>query len=60
MTTATLPPRARPIRRDDGEGSVQVRIDPSAKLGSARVFAVYGTGGIGQSTPSSNLSVAFS
>ena len=60
MTTATLPPRARPTRRDDGDGSVQVRMDPSVKIGSARVFAVYGKGGIGKSTTSSNLSVAFS
>jgi len=59
MTTTTRPPRARPSGRDDGEGSEQVRMDPSAKIGSARVFAVYGKGGIGKSTTSSNLSVAF-
>jgi light-independent protochlorophyllide reductase subunit L len=49
--------RARP---PDGDGSVQVSMDPSLKIGTAKVFAVYGKGGIGKSTTSSNLSVAFS
>jgi light-independent protochlorophyllide reductase subunit L len=44
----------------DGEGSVQVHLDPSVTVGSAKVFSVYGKGGIGKSTTSSNLSVAFS
>ncbi len=44
----------------DGEGSVQVALDPSDKITSAKVFAVYGKGGIGKSTTSSNLSAAFS
>jgi len=44
----------------DGEGSVQVKMDPSLKIETAQVFAVYGKGGIGKSTTSSNLSVAFS
>lgn len=44
----------------DGDGSVQVRLDPAVKIGTAKVFAVYGKGGIGKSTTSSNLSVAFS
>lgn len=44
----------------DGEGSVQVKPDPSVQIDSAKVFAVYGKGGIGKSTTSSNLSVAFS
>ena len=48
------------IRPPDGEGSVQVELDPSVKIGKAKVFAVYGKGGIGKSTTSSNLSVAFS
>ncbi len=51
------------IRRErpgDGEGSVQVSLDPSVKIGNAKVFAIYGKGGIGKSTTSSNLSVAFS
>ena len=43
----------------DGEGSVQVALDPSDKIGTAKVFAVYGKGGIGKSTTSSNLSAAF-
>jgi light-independent protochlorophyllide reductase subunit L len=43
----------------DGEGSVQVQLDPNLKIGTAKVFAVYGKGGIGKSTTSSNLSVAF-
>ena len=44
----------------DGAGSVQVQMDPGLKVGNAKVFAVYGKGGIGKSTTSSNLSVAFS
>ena len=51
---------AGPSKRPDGEGSVQVQLDPSVKIGTAKVFAVYGKGGIGKSTTSSNLSVAFS
>jgi light-independent protochlorophyllide reductase subunit L len=47
--------------RGDGAGSVQVRLDPALKIDTgAKVFAVYGKGGIGKSTTSSNLSVAFS
>jgi light-independent protochlorophyllide reductase subunit L len=46
--------------RGDGEGSVQVQMAPELKIGNAQVFAVYGKGGIGKSTTSSNLSVAFS
>ena len=49
----------KPIR-GDGEGSVQVSLDPALKIETAKVFAVYGKGGIGKSTTSSNLSVAFS
>ena len=44
----------------DGDGSVQVQLDPSDRIGTAKVFAVYGKGGIGKSTTSSNLSAAFS
>jgi light-independent protochlorophyllide reductase subunit L len=47
-------------KRPDGEGSVQVPLDPALSIGTAKVFAVYGKGGIGKSTTSSNLSVAFS
>src|SRR6201994_4462211 len=46
--------------RGDGEGSVQVQMAPDITIGNAQVFAVYGKGGIGKSTTSSNLSVAFS
>ena len=48
------------VGREDGEGSVQVHLDPSLEVGTAKVFAVYGKGGIGKSTTSSNLSAAFS
>jgi light-independent protochlorophyllide reductase subunit L len=44
----------------DGAGSVQVHLDANAPIGNAKVFAIYGKGGIGKSTTSSNLSVAFS
>jgi len=63
MTTTTLERPsglAAKLRRDDGEGSVQVHLDPATKIGTAKVFAIYGKGGIGKSTTSSNLSVAFS
>jgi light-independent protochlorophyllide reductase subunit L len=56
MTLLDAPTRAP----DDGEGSVQVRLDPRLKIEGAKVFAVYGKGGIGKSTTSSNLSAAFS
>jgi light-independent protochlorophyllide reductase subunit L len=35
-------------------------LDPNVKIGNAKVFAIYGKGGIGKSTTSSNLSAAFS
>jgi light-independent protochlorophyllide reductase subunit L len=65
MTTTMVPipdvkrPGVRSVRAD-GEGSVQVQMDASVRIGNAKVFAVYGKGGIGKSTTSSNLSVAFS
>ena len=47
--------------RQDGEGSVQVKLDPKVNIEEgALVIAVYGKGGIGKSTTSSNLSAAFS
>jgi light-independent protochlorophyllide reductase subunit L len=58
MATLDLP-RTLP-RRPDGEGSVQVHLDPAVKIDRAKVFAIYGKGGIGKSTTSSNLSAAFS
>ena len=60
MTIATLPYPVRNKVRGDGDGSVQVQLDPNLKIGTAKVFAVYGKGGIGKSTTSSNLSAAFS
>lgn len=47
-------------RGRDGQGSVQVQMDPTLAIDTAKVFAVYGKGGIGKSTTSSNLSAAFS
>jgi light-independent protochlorophyllide reductase subunit L len=58
MTLLDIPRALK--NRTDGEGSVQVQMDPSLKIGRAKVFAVYGKGGIGKSTTSSNLSAAFS
>ena len=64
MSTIELPIRnpvaRKPLAKGDGEGSVQVHMDATQDLGTAKVFAVYGKGGIGKSTTSSNLSVAFS
>jgi light-independent protochlorophyllide reductase subunit L len=66
MSTTTVPfpdikrPGQRTNLRLDGEGSVQVELDPNLKIGNAKVFAIYGKGGIGKSTTSSNLSAAFS
>ena len=63
MTTTLIdrPAANAPPRKGDGEGSVQVHLDPKVQIStSAKVFAVYGKGGIGKSTTSSNLSVAFS
>jgi light-independent protochlorophyllide reductase subunit L len=65
-TTTAIPipdiknPGVRKNLRLDGEGSVQVELDPNLKIGTAKVFAIYGKGGIGKSTTSSNLSAAFS
>ena len=60
MNISTVPvTEIKRDRRADGEGSVQVQLDPSMKIGNAKVFAIYGKGGIGKSTTSSNLSVAF-
>jgi light-independent protochlorophyllide reductase subunit L len=61
MTVETLPfPTVKRNAKLDGDGSVQVQLDPSVKIGNAKVFAIYGKGGIGKSTTSSNLSAAFS
>ncbi len=66
MTTTTVPFPSIKGRGErtkiqlDGEGSLQVQLDPNLKIGNAKVFAIYGKGGIGKSTTSSNLSAAFS
>ncbi|MCX7233217.1 MAG: hypothetical protein RL342_684 [Pseudomonadota bacterium] len=64
VTTVPFPdiktPGVRKNLRLDGEGSLQVELDPNLKIGNAKVFAIYGKGGIGKSTTSSNLSAAFS
>ncbi len=61
MNVANVPiSEIKRTKRGDGEGSVQVELEPSMKIGNAKVFAIYGKGGIGKSTTSSNLSVAFS
>ena len=62
MNTVSVPvssigTKTKPL---DGEGSLQVHLDPNEKIGNAKVFAIYGKGGIGKSTTSSNLSAAFS
>jgi light-independent protochlorophyllide reductase subunit L len=57
VPVAAIKPRSKP---GDGLGSLQVHLDPLVSIGRAKVFAVYGKGGIGKSTTSSNLSVAFS
>jgi light-independent protochlorophyllide reductase subunit L len=54
----TSPRRAR--GHGDGEGSVQVQLDLDMRSTTTKVFAIYGKGGIGKSTTSSNLSAAFS
>src|ERR1700753_3051971 len=59
IATAPFPTSTKRRCLTDGEGSVQVEMDPTLKIGKAKVFAVYGKGGIGKSTTSSNLSVAF-
>ncbi|MCC5887578.1 MAG: ferredoxin:protochlorophyllide reductase (ATP-dependent) iron-sulfur ATP-binding protein [Gammaproteobacteria bacterium] len=59
MTTTTIPTR-QIVSHHDGEGSVQHLMDPNLAIDTATVFAVYGKGGIGKSTTSSNLSVALS
>jgi len=66
MSTTTVPFPSIKSRGErtkiqlDGEGSLQVQLDPDLKIGNAKVFAIYGKGGIGKSTTSSNLSAAFS
>ena len=43
MTIETLPfPTVKRNKRLDGEGSVQVELDPQVKIGNAKVFATGG------------------
>ena len=60
MTMTLDMPQTLKRRPPDGAGSVQVEMDSTLQIGTAKVFAVYGKGGIGKSTTSSNLSAAFS
>lgn len=60
MTSLTLNRPGARASRPDGDGSVQVKLDERFEAGTAKVFAIYGKGGIGKSTTSSNLSVAMS
>ncbi|MBJ7363970.1 MAG: AAA family ATPase, partial [Synechococcus sp. SupBloom_Metag_053] len=61
MTATITPTSSSKNSREDGEGSLQVHLDDSMKIEEgALVIAVYGKGGIGKSTTSSNLSAAFS
>jgi len=61
MTSTLTSPGPASTRKEDGEGSLQVHQDPSLRIEEgALVIAVYGKGGIGKSTTSSNLSAAFS
>jgi len=56
MTATITPPSSSKNSREDGEGSLQVHLDDSMKIEEgALVIAVYGKGGIGKSTTSSNL-----
>ena len=62
MTAIDPRPRSLPVVGSlpgDGEGSLQVHDETNSKVGSALILAVYGKGGIGKSTTSSNLSAAF-
>ena len=60
MTTATMATTGLRLPvLGDGDGSVQVHMEPPKKRTGALTLAVYGKGGIGKSTTSSNLSVAF-
>ncbi|MEQ1651026.1 MAG: ferredoxin:protochlorophyllide reductase (ATP-dependent) iron-sulfur ATP-binding protein [Hyphomicrobium sp.] len=62
MTTTLIarPDLASRPAKGDGVGSVQFKVDAPIDAGNAKIFAVYGKGGIGKSTTSSNLSAAFS
>ncbi len=61
LPTLNTPAPGRAGSRDqvgDGEGSLQVHMDEKDRIEGALVLAVYGKGGIGKSTTTSNLSAA--
>ncbi len=62
FSLGSLPRESSALNRSvgNGEGSVQVEMDANVQIETAKVFSVYGKGGIGKSTTSSNLSAAFS
>ncbi len=60
MNILSKPPSIPANPREDGHGSVQVKSNIQMGIDGAQVFAIYGKGGIGKSTTSSNLSVAMS
>ena len=45
-TTSIPVNKIQRVRGADGEGSVQFQMDPTVKIGTAKVFAVYGKGGL--------------
>ncbi|WP_412507322.1 ferredoxin:protochlorophyllide reductase (ATP-dependent) iron-sulfur ATP-binding protein [Roseovarius sp. SYSU LYC5161] len=54
-----MSPRDAIVSLEGRDGSVAVHQHPSMKIEGAKVFSVFGKGGIGKSTTSSNLSAAF-
>ena len=62
MTTVLLDrmPKTR-NPREDGDGSVQVHMEGvQGGLGTAKIFSIYGKGGIGKTLLTSNLAVFLS
>ncbi len=53
-----VPPTKGKKSAGDGEGSLQVHVEAPEEMDGAMVIAIYGKGGIGKSTTSSNLSAA--
>ena len=56
MTSLTLNRPGARASQPDGDGSVQVKLDERFEAGTAKVFAIYGKGGIGKSFTLANLS----
>ena len=60
MTAEREARQAKKLReRADGDGSVQVHLDPTMEIDGAKVFAIYGKGGIGKSTTASQAAWRF-